>query len=170
MEPRRVGVQRHRRCGAGVHDAMDHGRRELEGLARCVDVRRAGAGVEALLEHGAADHGHGSGGEIVVVEAGVVPRHPADQPGLEVGLVEHALEDALRGVVANEVLPRGGLRGQACHQAAQLADAAAVLADPHRAYSTNPIDFMIYYPERALPRLIVLSPSPPSIPISWPVT
>jgi hypothetical protein len=56
----------------------------------------------------------------VVVEAGVVPGHPADQPDFDLVVEAQALEDPLRGIVADQMDPRRGVGGQPGDQRAQL--------------------------------------------------
>src|SRR3954452_8821306 len=56
----------------------------------------------------------------MVVEAGVVPWHPADQPGLHGRLVQHALEDPLLRVMPHERLPARRLGGKLLDEPAQL--------------------------------------------------
>ena len=54
------------------------------------------------------------------MEAGVVAGHPADQPDLHLVVEAQALEDALRGLVADEVRPRLGVRRERGDDLAQL--------------------------------------------------
>ena len=74
-------------------------------LAASAIVCAATAHGQALLEHLTAQDRDGAGGDVVVMEAGVVSRHPADQPALNLGVVDDALEHPLHRVVANEVTP-----------------------------------------------------------------
>ena len=54
------------------------------------------------------------------METGVVPRHPAYQPDLDLIVEAQALEDALRGVAADAVRPRLGVGGERGDDGAQL--------------------------------------------------
>ena len=65
------------------------------------NMRSRGAPVQrqALLAHPPADHGHRPGGTVVVVKAGVVVVHPADQPRGQVLVADQLRVVALRGVV-----------------------------------------------------------------------
>ena len=97
----------------------------------------------------------------MVVKAGVMPGHPADEPGLDLGLVDHLLEDALRGIVADEVGPPGGVGGEALYQRPQCVDVEFRERPSRISYKNNR--------NYVLPSVIVLSPKPPSTPISCPV-
>src|SRR3954453_21234059 len=75
---------------------------------------------QAILGHAALDHRHGAGGQVVVVEAGVVIVHPADQPDRKaVVAVQLLVVPALR-VVAHAVRPRGGVGGEAADDGLEL--------------------------------------------------
>ena len=85
LQRRRVGVERDRRAGARVADAVDVRGREMEALAgRERSIARRSADREALLVHASADDRHGTRRRVVVVKAGVVIVHPADQPSAQV--------------------------------------------------------------------------------------
>lgn len=114
-------MQRDGGIGAGVADAVDVRGGEVEARAR---AKHAGArgpfDRKALLADGSADDGHGAGGDVVVVEAGVVLVHPADQPGCDVLVAEQLLVDALRGVVLDQMDPQLGPIGQLADERLEL--------------------------------------------------
>ena len=56
----------------------------------------------------------------MVVKAGVVVLHPADQPGRHVLVAEQLLIDALVGVVLDQIDPQLGTGGEVAHEALQL--------------------------------------------------
>ena len=68
---------------------------------------------EPVLADAARDDGHRAGGDVVVVEAGVLLVHPADQPGGDVVVAQQLRVAARRAVVLDEVRPqlRAGSRG-----------------------------------------------------------
>ena len=104
-----------------MDDAMDVHRGEVEHVAGDVapDLRLS-AQAQALLDDRPLRDDHGARGEIVVMEAGVVPGHPADQPDLDLVVDAQAREDALLGVVADQVLPGLRVGGKPGDQLAQL--------------------------------------------------
>src|ERR1700677_4924183 len=75
---------------------------------------------QALLAHAASDHRDGARGDIVVVKAGVVVVHPADQPRRQVRVAEQLLVDALGVVVMDAVDPQLRLRGELGDERLQL--------------------------------------------------
>ena len=83
-------------------------------------TRRLAAEPQALLDDGALGDDDRSRREVVVVEAGVVAGHPADEPDLDLVVEAQALEDALGRVVADEVAPALGGGGEAGDDLAQL--------------------------------------------------
>ena len=76
------------------------------------------------------------GGAVVVVEAGVVALHPADEPDRQVLVGQQLLERAAVGFVAHQRLPQVVVRGDARGHAGQLGlgqeAAAEVLGDHAR--------------------------------------
>ena len=76
---------------------------------------------QALLAHGAADDGDGAGGAVVVVKAGVVIVHPADQPCADVRVCDQLLVGALAGVVADALDPELGPVGELADERLELA-------------------------------------------------
>ena len=67
---------------------------------------------EVVLEQRAADHGNGSGRDVVVVEAGVVLRGPAQQPDVDVGVAVQRDVDTVVVVEREMVPPQLGPEGQ----------------------------------------------------------
>ena len=78
--------------------------------------------ADALLAHGTLDDRDRPAAPVVVVEAGVVPGHPADEPRDGVVRLQQRVEHALRGVVADAVLPQRRARREVRRQVAQLVD------------------------------------------------
>ncbi len=86
--------------------AVDVGRAEVERLAAPERARdRRPAECQPILGHLAVHHGDGATGEVVVVKAGVVVVHPADQPDRDVVVAAQLFVVALVRCVAHEVLP-----------------------------------------------------------------
>src|SRR6202453_2493772 len=75
---------------------------------------------QALLAHAASDHRDGARGDIVVVKAGVVVVHPADQPRGQVRVGEQLLVDALGVIVVDASDPQLRLRGELGDERLQL--------------------------------------------------
>ena len=122
QQRRRVDVQGDGGVRAGVADAVDVGGGEVEAPAGTEDaVARRPVDRQALLAHGSADDGDGAGGDVVVMEAGVVLVHPADQPGREVIVAEQLLVQALGAVVLDQVDPQLRPVGELAHERLQLA-------------------------------------------------
>ena len=106
---------------ARVGHAVDVDRREVEDVAGHVATELGrGAQAQALLHHGALGDDDRPRREVVVMEAGVVAGHPADEPDLELIVEAQALEDALGGVVADQMGPRLRIGGQTRDDRAQL--------------------------------------------------
>ena len=100
---------RDRGIGAGVAHPVDVRGGEVKARRRPEDAVDGGPSIaQALLAHRAAQDRDRASGDVVVVEAGVVIVHPADQPGGQVLVAEQLLIDALRGVVLDEVDPQLG--------------------------------------------------------------
>ena len=103
----------HGRAGAAVADAVDVRGGEAERAAGAAAPGRGRAAEQqAVLDHLALRDGHGAGGAVVVVEAGVVVVHPADEPDGEVVVADELLVDALGRVVADERAPEVGPSGE----------------------------------------------------------
>src|SRR4051812_11230021 len=118
---RRVGVDGDGGAVTGVQDAVDVRRGEREGLARVHRARGLGAAEhEAVLPDGSARDGHRAGGEVVVVEPGVVVLHPADEPDLDVLVADELLVGARLWVVMDAPGPQVGPGGHVGGQPAQL--------------------------------------------------
>src|ERR1700730_688986 len=75
---------------------------------------------EALLAHLSADHRDGTGGRVMVVTAGVVSVHPADQPRAQVIVEEQLLVAAPCPVVSDQVDPELRPVGELGDEAPQL--------------------------------------------------
>ena len=106
---------------SGMADAVDVGSPEVERLAMHEPARhRRTTEHEPFLGHLAADHGHGAGGQVVIVEAGVVIVHPADQPDRELVVAQQLLVDAALGVVLDEMRPARRLLREAPHDRDEL--------------------------------------------------
>jgi hypothetical protein len=74
-------VQRDGRILTGVAHAVDVGGGEVKALGGPKNtIARRTVDREALLAHASSHHGDGARGHVVVVKAGVVVVHPADQP------------------------------------------------------------------------------------------
>ena len=100
-------MQRDGRVLARVAHAVDVGGGEVKALGGPKNtIARRSVDREALLAHAPADHGDGSGGDVVVVKAGVVVVHPADQPRRQVRVGEQLLVDALGVIVVDAVDPQ----------------------------------------------------------------
>src|SRR6476660_4162537 len=110
---RRVGVDAHGRPRAPVAHAVDVGGGEAERAAGAEAPGRGRAPEQqAVLDHLALRDGHGAGGAVVVVEAGVVVLHPADEPDGDVVVADELLVDALGRVVPDERAPQVGPFGE----------------------------------------------------------
>jgi hypothetical protein len=104
-----------------VGDAVDVGRAEGERLAGLGDaLGRLAADDQALLPHGAGGNADRARGEVVVVEAGVVVVHPADQPDGDVLVTVQLDVGAGVGAVGDEVLPRLGAGGDIGDEGGEL--------------------------------------------------
>jgi hypothetical protein len=100
-------------------------------VARCEGaIVRWAIDRQALLAHGAADDRHGSGGHVVVVKAGVVVVHPADQPRRQVIVAQQLLVDALAGVVLDQMNPQLGPVGELAHEVLELGTRQVAAARP----------------------------------------
>ena len=88
--------------------------------ARKTPLRVGPVDRQTLLADGPADDGDGAGGDVVVVEAGVVLVHPADQPGGQVLVAEQLLVYPLGGVVLDESNPQLGPVGELADERLQL--------------------------------------------------
>ena len=111
LQRRRVGVQGGGGLCAGMPDAVDGLAGDGDDVAwpeRPLD--RPGE-REALLGDLALEDGDRGGAVVVVVEAGVVTGHPADEVDLDVVVAVEELVGALVRVVADEGLPGVGLVG-----------------------------------------------------------
>src|SRR5205085_12490538 len=84
--------------------------------------------------------GHRSAGDVVVVEAGVVAGHPADQPERQMRVAEELLENPLGRVVAHQALPQLRLPRQRPDEVPQLLATEVGLACDvdHRTASRTP--------------------------------
>ena len=85
---------------------------------------------EPVLGHGAGDDGDRAAGQVVVVKAGVVVVHPADQPDRDVVVAVQLLVVALLARVADEVRP-------ALRRRRQLADEPLERGAVELAHSTR---------------------------------
>ena len=74
--------------------------------------RRRPAQAQALLHDRPLRDDDSPRRQVVVVEAGVVTGHPTDEPDLDLVVQAQALEDALGGVVADEMAPALGVGGE----------------------------------------------------------
>lgn len=118
---RRVGVDRDRRRGAVMADPVDVGGAELEDPAGTEHRGRGGVEqAQALLDDLALEHRDRSGGAVVVVEAGVVAGHPADEPHGHVLVGDEAVERAPVRVVADVGAPELGPLAEPAREHAQL--------------------------------------------------
>jgi hypothetical protein len=81
----------------------------------------------SLLADLAVDDGDDAGRAVVVVEAGVVTGHPADEPGRRVRAGGQLAEDALRRVVADVRAPQLRLRGEVLGEDRELVDREVAL-------------------------------------------
>ena len=77
----------------------------------CERPRDGAADGEALFRDLALQNGDRGGAVVVIVEAGVVAGHPADEVELDVGVAVDERVDALLWVVSDEGLPDVGLGG-----------------------------------------------------------
>src|SRR4051812_49331698 len=94
-------------------DAMDVGRAEAERRTRLIRPgNRRTAECEPILGDRPRDDGDGAAGEIVVVEAGVVLVHPADQPDRDLVVALQLDVDPLLARVPDETLPAPGVGGE----------------------------------------------------------
>ena len=90
-----------------VQDAMDVRDAEVEDAAGAERAgRRHVRPADALLAHRALDDRDRAAAPVVVVEAGVVPGHPADEPRDRVLGLQERVERALRRVVAHVGAPQ----------------------------------------------------------------
>ena len=132
-------MDRDRRALARVQDAVDVRGTEREDGAGLEDGRgRRPAEGQALLAHGAADHGDRAGGEIVVVEAGVLVLAPADHPGVDVLVVDELHVDAAAGVRRREGVPARPVGCEVGNELAQLALREVARTGGHAAAPTVP--------------------------------
>ena len=122
QQRRRVHVQRDGRIGAGVAHAMDVRRRRSESCHRRANVAlvRRPVDRQTLLAHRAADDRDGARRDVVVVEAGVVVVHPADQPCGQVLVAQQLLIDALAAVVLDQIDPQLRPVGELADERLQL--------------------------------------------------
>ncbi len=122
-------MQRHGGIAAAVANAMYVRSREVEGRAGgerpCLWLA---ADRQALLADVAADDGHGAGRDVVVVKAGVLLVHPADQPRGHVRVAEQLVVDALSRVVPDELDPQLRSVGELAHERLQLRGGQVALA------------------------------------------
>jgi hypothetical protein len=81
---------------------------------------RLAADRQALLAHAPADNSNSASGDVVVVEAGVVILHPADQPRGEMLVAAELLVDALAGLMTDGVDPQLWTVGQLAHEVLEL--------------------------------------------------
>src|SRR4051794_32289707 len=118
---RRVGMNRDGGAVTGVHDAGGVRRGGRERVPPGHRARRLGPTQhETVLPDGSARDGHGAGGEVVVVEPGVVVLHPADEPDLDVLVADELLVGARLWVVMDAPGPQVGPGGHVGGQPAQL--------------------------------------------------
>ena len=82
-------------------------------VSRVVSVRSTGPLASERRSFGdlSVEHGDRGGAVVVVVKAGVVTGHPADEVNLDVVVTVEELVGALVGVVADSRLPGVGLVG-----------------------------------------------------------
>ena len=81
----RVDVDRHGRLAARVDHPVDVARHEVEDVARLVGPRGHASKPSGQMRSSRSlslDDRDRARGQVVIVEAGVVARHPADQPRL----------------------------------------------------------------------------------------
>src|SRR5947207_170873 len=97
-QPGRVDVDAQRLVAAAVHHVVDvFGPEGHEVALDQEPVREPGAGadpfggVDVRLRQPALDHGQSTRRRAVVVELDALPGRPAEQPGLEVGLLQERL-------------------------------------------------------------------------------
>ncbi len=100
-------MQRDGRIAARVAHTVDVGGGEVKALGGPKNtIARRSVDRQALLAHAPADHGDRARGDVVVVKAGVVVVHPADQPSGQVRVGEQLLVDALGVVVVDAADPQ----------------------------------------------------------------
>src|SRR6188508_249997 len=109
VEARGVDVDRHRRLSERVPDAVDVARAALAGVARTeVDLAVTVSVDHEILADHAARAAEADGRDVVVVEAGALPGHPREHPGVDALVLVDQLVAAVLGVDTDERLPELG--------------------------------------------------------------